>query len=489
MPNPTIKAVKQSLSTLKKGKFFQKNFSTIARAFALTSEPGPFLLRISDINKKLAETLIVFRKRLREAAANDAGLETAIDQAYLHYIVNTDGSIPEGKEDDPFNVFEAATRYAKWLSVGVSEGDGGTSLLAVDDKKVPGPKWDILSNWSAALALRKVGPTINRLRYGRDDIIPSFAFGFDENAEGHTLQNAITLADFSHLAYFGPTFVEKQLKQWGYDAFRWVEDKETDTQAFVTGKDTHLIVSFRGTSSKKDALVDTRFRKTDAFGGRGRVHRGFHSAMDSVWNQVQAAVDELGADKKIFICGHSLGAALAQLAAHRLALESYSVAAVYVYGSPRIGNPEFRDAYNELLEDKTFLHINNRDIVTQIPPRILGFRHLGGGPRLFDDGHVISKMPKPRSLGFFEEEEVDFESLDEETQAAILQQMEEAQKSMEASASFLDTPPDQLENVNSRGLFDIKPVDDHSMDLYLFKFGCAIVDGEWERIGGEKVDE
>ena len=29
------------------------------------------------------------------------------------------------------------------------------------------------------------------------------------------------------------------------------------------------------------------------------------------------------------------------------------------------------------------LHINNKDIVARVPPRILGFRHLGGGPRQF----------------------------------------------------------------------------------------------------------
>ena len=490
MPAPTQAAIQQALSTLQNGlPLSQKDFFDVTWGFAFHPSQNQFLLQTNAFNKKLAETLIVFRKRLNEAAAADDGaLEPLIDLAFLHYIVNTDGQIPTSEGEDPFDVFEAAARYAEWFSVGVRKQEDGTSLLEVDDKTVPCPKWGALPGWSAAWSLRKVGPTINKVRYGREDVIPSFAFGFDENAEGHTLENAMTLADFSHLAYFGPAYVQKQLKKWGYDAFRWAENAKTDTQAFVAGKDNHLVACFRGTSSKTDALVDTNFFKTDAFGGRGRVHRGFNNALDSVWGQMKAAADALGPDKKLFVCGHSLGAALAQLAAHRFALEGYPVAGVYVYGSPRVGNREFTDAYNELLGDITFLHINNKDIVTQIPPRILGFRHLGSGARIFDKGHVITRAPKPKAVLVAEEEEMDFEDLDEEQQEEIRDQMWEAQKSIEASARFLTTPPELLEAGNYKSIFEIGPVDDHSMNQYLFKFGCAIVDGEWTRIGERKEE-
>lgn len=331
--------------------------------------------------------------------------------------------------------------------------------------------------------LRKLGPVINRVRYGRDAVIPSSPFGFDENATGHSLQNAIALADCSHLAYFGAPYVEKQLQDWGYGPFRWVEDKKTDTQAFVAGRGEHLVVCFRGTSSGKDALVDTSFLKTAAFGGRGKVHRGFNKALDRTWGQLQEAVEALGPDRKLFICGHSLGAALAQLAAHRFALGGYKVAAIYVFGSPRVGNREFMDAYNELLEEKTFLHINNKDIVARIPPRILGFNHLGGSPRLFDEEHGITLIPKSRSFFDEEEQEMEFEELDEAAQKAILQEMEEARQCVEASTQFMEAPPTLTDDAKSRGFFDnIRPVDDHSMDEYLYKFGGAIVDEEWGRI-------
>lgn len=275
--------------------------------------------------------------------------------------------------------------------------------------------------------------------------------------------------------------MEKHLRQWGYDAFRWIENSNTDTQAFVAGKEKYLVVCFRGTSSGKDALVDVNFFKTEAAGGRGRVHRGFHQSLESVWDQVQAAVDALGADKKIFVCGHSLGAALAQLAAHRFALSAYPVAGIYVFGSPRVGNHEFREAYNALLEAKTFLHINHRDVVTQLPPQLFGFHYLGGPLRLFDERHVISS---PQTLQDHPIPELRYEDLDIQRQEEIQQKIEEVQTAIQASTRFLNTSPQQFSGASYGTEFKTGAVDDHGMDQYLFKFGCAIVDGEWQRLEG-----
>lgn len=484
---PAPESIQQFLSALEKGRPpHQEDFFNICRAFALMPGQEQFLLQIRGFNPKLAETLAIFRRRLREAAAGGEGPEQLIGQAFLHYIINTDGLIPEAEGEDPFDVSDWAGRYAESLNIGLAREEDGTFCLEVDGKKAPCPEWNILPGRSAAGSLRSLGPAANRLRYGRDEAFPSFAFGFDENAEAHAMPNALALADCSHLAYFGPAFVENQLRRWGFESFRWVENEKTDTQAFVAGKGGQLVLCFRGTSSGADALVDARFLKTEAFGGRGRVHRGFNSALDSVWSQLQAAVDALGGDKKLFACGHSLGAALAQLAAHRLALSGYQLSGVYVYGSPRVGNREFMEAYNELLEEKTFLHINNKDIVARIPPRILGFNHLGGSPRLFDEGHAISLMPK--SKGFFEDEEqeMDFEALDEAEKEAIMHEMREAQECLKASSCASADPAALLEDASSKGFFDnIRPVDDHSMDGYLFKLGRAMVDEEWAQIEGK----
>ncbi len=98
------------------------------------------------------------------------------------------------------------------------------------------------------------------------------------------------------------------------------------------------------------------------------MHRGFASALAGVWDQVPAAVREAGPARPLFVSGHSLGAALAQLAALRLAGHGADVAGVYVYGSPRVGNAAFRTKYDAALGARTFLHINHEDVVATVPP-------------------------------------------------------------------------------------------------------------------------
>lgn len=476
-------SIEASLAALKNDPALSKaDFANVVKAFAHYPDQGRFLLETNQHNEKLAETLLIFRKKLAEAAAHGKDLDTLAKQLFLHYVINTTGPIQESEGSDPFDVYEAVSHYAELLKVGVSKNADGLPVLRLDEKDLPCPEWGTTPGMSAAWSLRNIGPVINKARYGRTDVIPSFAFGFDENAAHHTLENAMTLADMAHLAYFKPAYIEKQLKAWGYDSFRWVENLETDTQVFVAGKGGHLVVCFRGTSSGKDALVDLNFFKTEAYGGRGKVHRGFHRALDSVWTQVQTAVDELGAKKKLFITGHSLGAALAQLAAHRFALNGYDVAHVYVYGSPRSANKELKAAYNELLEEKTFLHINHKDIVTTVPLELLGFHHLGTAPRSFDTGHVISNMTDV-AASVMEEKEAVYDQLDVKTQEDIQQQMYEVEQSIQAATKFLSTDPNQMDFGGYETQFNAGAMDEHCMDQYLFKFACAIVDGEWKRIG------
>jgi hypothetical protein len=484
MSLPTQEDIQQSLATLKNdATLSQKDFANIVTAFAYHPEQGKFLLETNSVNEKLAETLLVFRRKLAEAIKQEKDLAPLIDHIFLHYVINTDGPIIESEGSDPFDVFDALTRYAELIGVGVSKDAEGNSILHIDEKEIVCPQWQTVPGFSAAWSLRDAGPVINRARYGRNDVIPSTVFHFDENAATHTLENAMTLADFAHLAYFKPAYVQKQLKAWGYDSFDWIENQDTDTQVFLAGKDEHLVVCFRGTSSFKDVLVDLNFFKTEAFGGVGKVHRGFQRALDSVWNKVKDAADKMGVKKKLFVCGHSLGAALAQLAAHRFALAGYHVSHVYVFGSPRVANREFMEHYNELLAAKTFLHINNKDIVTTVPLALLGFHYLGDKPRSFNNGHVITSVTDDMEGQQLGEKETPFEKLDAQTQEDIRQQMYQLEQSIHASTKFLTTNPSQLNFGSYATQFEAGAMDEHSMDQYLFKFACAIVDGDWVKFG------
>ena len=73
------------------------------------------------------------------------------------------------------------------------------------------------------------------------------------------------------------------------------------------------------------------------------LHKGFEDAVTTVWPLVEAAIKNRPADqKKLFFTGHSLGGALATIAAARAALDPETVAtAVYTFGGPRVGGSAF----------------------------------------------------------------------------------------------------------------------------------------------------
>ena len=110
------------------------------------------------------------------------------------------------------------------------------------------------------------------------------------------------------------------------------------------------------------------------------LHKGFSDALDSVWDEVEAAIRNRDvAEQPLFFTGHSMGGALAILAAER-ALDKAGIraTAVYTFGSPRTGGQDFFDAYTPELGGRTFRLAHGDDVVPTVPPILNGdFRHVG----------------------------------------------------------------------------------------------------------------
>jgi triacylglycerol lipase len=85
-----------------------------------------------------------------------------------------------------------------------------------------------------------------------------------------------------------------------------------------------------------------------------------------------------GSGRLLHVTGHSLGGALATLAALRLQKERlYPVQTVYTYGSPRAGDSDFALAFDALLGTRCHRVVNNEDLVTRVPMRSMGYKHIG----------------------------------------------------------------------------------------------------------------
>jgi triacylglycerol lipase len=102
------------------------------------------------------------------------------------------------------------------------------------------------------------------------------------------------------------------------------------------------------------------------------VHDGFLRALDSVWDSILPALESLPGP--MFYAGHSLGAALATLAASRRAPD-----AVYAFGSPRVGNGAFAAS---LATVPLYRVVDDANLVATLPPEELGFRRAGELHRL-----------------------------------------------------------------------------------------------------------
>lgn len=191
--------------------------------------------------------------------------------------------------------------------------------------------------------------------------------------DGLHLGDSSLLSVLSALAYSEPDTVADALPRLGLDVIAQFDRGETQGFAAMTARE--LIVSFRGTSQRADWVtdLDTRRMRTPF----GKVHRGFSTALDHVWPELEPLIARERAVRALWFTGHSLGGALAALAAGRCALErQWPVAGVHTFGQPRVGNRTFANHLEGALANRYFRYTNNLDTVPGIPSSWF-YRHAG----------------------------------------------------------------------------------------------------------------
>ena len=181
------------------------------------------------------------------------------------------------------------------------------------------------------------------------------------------LEKANKFAQMAEIAYKDED-AKQYYQKLRYGNHRFLENE--GAQCHIVWNDQEIVVCFRGTEPDEwtDILADLnaipRRSMTD-----GWVHSGFRGELDKLWNMVTNILDQ-HTDLKLYICGHSLGAAMATLAASRL---EDRVIELYTYGSPRVGTRGF--VKNAHVTHWRF--VNNNDIVTRVPLALMGYKHHG----------------------------------------------------------------------------------------------------------------
>lgn len=159
-----------------------------------------------------------------------------------------------------------------------------------------------------------------------------------------------------------------------------------NTQVFVAQGGKSIVVAFRGSQAPNslDGLKDWLLTNasdllilpegrigTDfvAAGVGARFHRGFLEALADIWDPLLEAVDGAikAKERPLWITGHSLGGALALLAAWRLQRSFIPVHQVYTFGSPMIGNMAAAEAFQVEFAGKIFRYVDAEDLVPLLP--------------------------------------------------------------------------------------------------------------------------
>lgn len=151
------------------------------------------------------------------------------------------------------------------------------------------------------------------------------------------------------------------------------------TDAVVVETDKFAVVAFRGTSNRYDLLTDLNiFVRREKVGNREvRVHAGFYDAFQKIERQLHARLAQQDRTLPIFLTGHSLGGALALVAAAAYGGSDElgeRIAAVYTFGAPRVGGADFP----VIVKAPHYRVVNSGDVVPLVPPNWLsGYRHTG----------------------------------------------------------------------------------------------------------------
>ena len=159
-----------------------------------------------------------------------------------------------------------------------------------------------------------------------------------------------------------------------------------NTQAYIGENAGSIVLAFRGSERPtsldgfKDWLLtnarnflvlpDGRIGTDFAAAGVGaRFHRGFMEALEEIWEPMHAAVDTAMKRKErpLWVTGHSLGGALALLAAWRLHQKFLPIHRICTFGAPMIGNNAAAEAYHREFPGKIVRYVDHGDMVPHLP--------------------------------------------------------------------------------------------------------------------------
>lgn len=214
---------------------------------------------------------------------------------------------------------------------------------------------------------------------------------FDVSAALARPANRWWLCEHALLAYSDAEEVRNVLQPW-YGSISPAQDAASSGFAYLARATDYAVLAFRGTEVFRPGDPCPKLRAVLAdwvndaalarsiWQGPGTAHRGFVLAFEALWRSVGRALETLPDGLPLYCCGHSLGGALAVLAALRLhARGPCRPLHVLTLGQPAVGDA----ACVAPLAALDYIRlVHSRDLITRLPPAWMGYRHAGTEVRL-----------------------------------------------------------------------------------------------------------
>lgn len=224
-------------------------------------------------------------------------------------------------------------------------------------------------------------------------------------------EGIVSVAEFARDAYLEP-----YQRPAGYEL---ASDEDTDAQVYFSEEtlkihgvyEKCIVIAFRGTESAKDVVTDLSATRVPLCGtaqpfwksimpgfGGVLVHWGFLKQYHSILPEIRRYLNDRPFIKHVITTGHSLGGALATIAAVDLfsrkcgSLRKFSCITL---GSPRVGNKKFAERFQQVTGGRSIRIVNNDDPVPLLPSS-LRFHHVNGVMELETDngnGFVRTYLP------------------------------------------------------------------------------------------------
>ncbi|HYD12154.1 MAG TPA: lipase family protein [Allosphingosinicella sp.] len=186
---------------------------------------------------------------------------------------------------------------------------------------------------------------------------------------------------FSELAYHHHEDLADLRREKGLYEFECFEDGSGTSAVFAFIFEGRAWLVFRGTNDLNDMARDISFLPF--------WHFGFRLCFSEIPGKLDDWVERAAAqDYRFCIAGHSLGGALAMLAAEKLAGDGRPIEMVCTFGCPRVFAPAQAAAFDGLpanlpgrpclcLKQVTYRIVDRYEAVSHVPFALFGFRHVG----------------------------------------------------------------------------------------------------------------